>query len=114
MTSASALVDDQPRAPHALAGAVAGVLAAAVAVGAAQLAAGLTVPQASPVVAVGQAAIDLTPAPVKNFAISAFGTADKTVLLGGILVVLALYAALLGILAGRRLALDMREVGVFI
>ena len=113
MTSASAHADDQPRAPHALAGAVAGVLAAAVAIGAAQLAAGLTVPQGSPVVAVGQAAIDLTPPPVKDFAISAFGTADKTVLLGGILVVLALYAALVGILAVRRLAIGMWGLALF-
>jgi len=113
MTSASALTDDQPRAPHALAGAVAGVLAGAVAVGAAQLAAGLTVPQSSPVLAVGQAAIDLTPAPVKDFAISSFGTADKTVLLGGILVVLALYAALIGILAVRRLAFGMWGLALF-
>ena len=113
MTSASAHADDQPRAPHALAGAVAGMLAAAVAIGAAQLAAGLTVPQGSPVVAVGQAAIDLTPPPVKDFAISAFGTADKTVLLGGILVVLALYAALVGILAVRRLAIGMWGLALF-
>jgi len=113
MTSASALADDQPRAPHALAGAVAGVLAAAVAIGAAQLAAGFTVPQASPVVAVGQAAIDLTPPPVKDFAISAFGSGDKTVLLGGILVVLALYAAVVGILAVRRLAIGMWGLALF-
>ena len=113
MTSASALADDQPRAPHAFAGAVAGMLAAAVAIGVGQLAAGLTVPQASPVVAVGQAAIDLTPAPVKDFAISSFGTADKTVLLGGILVVLALYAALIGILAVRRLAFGMWGLALF-
>src|SRR6266702_1696239 len=102
MTSASAVAQDKPRAPHALAGAVVGVLAAAVAIGAAQLAAGLTVPQGSPVLAVGQAAIDLTPPPVKDFAISAFGAHDKTVLLGGILVVLALYAAVVGMLAVRR------------
>src|SRR6266550_5808444 len=113
MTSASALASGQPRAPHALAGAVVGVLAAAVAIGAAQLAAGLTVPQGSPVLAVGQAAIDLTPPPVKDFAISAFGTADKTVLLGGILVVLALYAAVVGIVAVRRLALGMWGLGLF-
>ena len=112
MTSASAL-DDQPQAPRALAGAVAGVLAAAVAVGAAQLAAGLTAPQGSPVIAVGQAAIDLTPPPVKDFAISAFGTDDKTVLLGGILVVLALYAAAVGMLAARRLAFGMWGLALF-
>src|SRR5436309_2118928 len=113
MRPASAPVGDQPRAPRVLPGAVAGVLAAAVAIGTAQLVAGLTAPASSPVLAVGQAAIDLTPEPVKNFAISAFGTADKTVLLGGILVVLALYAALVGILAVRRLAFGMWGLGLF-
>src|SRR6516164_5906892 len=113
MTTASARTDDQPRAPRALAGAVAGILAAAVAIGAAQLAAGLTVPQGSPVLAVGQAAIDLTPPPVKDFAISVFGTNDKTVLLGGILVVLALYAAVVGMLAVRRLAFGMWGLALF-
>ena len=112
MTSPPAL-DDQPRAPSAFAGAVAGVLAAAVAIGAAQLAAGLTVPQGSPVIAVGQAAIDLTPPPVKNFAIATFGSNDKTVLLGGILVVLALYAAVIGMLAVRRLAYGMWGLALF-
>ena len=92
---------------------MAGVLAAAVAIGAAQLAAGLTVPQSSPVLAVGQAAIDLTPPPVKDFAISAFGAHDKTVLLGGILVVLALYAAVVGMLAVRRLAFGMWGLALF-
>ena len=111
MTSAS--LADQPRASHRLAGAIAGVLAGAVAIGAAQLAAGLTVPQSSPVLAVGQAAIDLTPPPVKDFAISEFGAHDKTVLLGGILVVLALYAALVGMLAVRRLAFGMGGLALF-
>ena len=112
MTSAS-LADDKPPAPHALAGAVAGVLAGAVAIGAAQLTAGLNVPQSSPVLAVGQASIDLTPLPVKNFAISAFGTHDKTVLLGGILVVLALYAAVVGMLAVRRLTFGLWGLALF-
>jgi DMSO/TMAO reductase YedYZ molybdopterin-dependent catalytic subunit len=89
------------------------MLAAAVAIGAAQFVAGLTAPASSPVLAVGQAAIDLTPQAVKDFAISAFGTADKTVLLGGILVVLALYAAAVGILAVRRLAFGMWGLGLF-
>src|SRR5947208_6592395 len=113
MRPASAPAGDQPRAPHALPGAVAGMLAAAVAIGAAQFVAGLTAPASSPVLAVGQAAIDLTPQPVKDFAISVFGTADKTVLLGGILVVLALYAAVVGILAVRRLAFGMWGLGLF-
>jgi len=92
---------------------MAGVLAGAVAIGAAQLAAGLTVPQSSPVLAVGQAAIDLTPPPVKDFAISAFGANDKTVLLGGILVILAVYAAVVGMLAVRRLTFGMWGLALF-
>src|SRR5689334_1035911 len=113
MTSAPAPDGGHSRAPHPLAGAVAGVLAAAVAIGAAQLAAGLTSPQGSPVLAVGQSAIDLTPAPVKNFAISTFGSHDKAVLLGGIVVLLALYAALVGMLAVRQLALGLWGLGLF-
>src|SRR5579859_5214205 len=99
--------------PSAVAGAVAGVLTAAVAMGVGQLVAGLTVAQASPVLAVGQAAIDLTPLPIKDFAISTFGTNDKTALVVGILVVLAGFAAVIGILALRRIALGLAGLGVF-
>ena len=112
MTAPSGIADDQPRHTRAL-GAVAGVLAAAVAIGAAQFASGLGVPQSSPVFAVGQAAIDLAPPQVKEFAISAFGADDKTVLLGGILVVVALYAAVVGMLAVRRLAFGMCGLAIF-
>jgi len=94
-------------------GALTGLLSAAVAMGVAQLAAGLTVPASSPVIAVGQAAIDLTPLPVKNFAISTFGANDKNVLLGGILVVLAGFAAAIGVLATRRLSYGLAGLGVF-
>jgi DMSO/TMAO reductase YedYZ molybdopterin-dependent catalytic subunit len=104
---------DRPPNRSAIAGAVAGVLSAAVAMGIAQLAAGLTVPQSSPVLAVGQAAIDLTPQPVKDFAISTFGTNDKTALVAGILVILAAFAAAIGILAMRRLALGLAGLAVF-
>ena len=69
-----------------------------------QLVAGITGPQGSPVAAVGSAAIDNTPPPVKNFAISAFGSNDKLVLVIGILVVLAVFAAAIGVAAIRRLA----------
>jgi DMSO/TMAO reductase YedYZ molybdopterin-dependent catalytic subunit len=85
-------------------GAIAGVLTAAVALGVGQLVSGLTVRQGSPAVVVGQAAIDLAPPPVKNFAISVFGANDKTALLIGILVVLAIVAAVIGVAAMRRLA----------
>ncbi len=103
----------QPAHPSALAGAAAGVLTAAVAMGVGQLAAGLTVAQSSPVLAVGQAAIDLTPLPVKDFAISTFGVDDKNALLVGILVILAAFAAVIGILAVRRLALGLLGLAVF-
>src|SRR6204780_4987604 len=113
MTAPSESPGDQPRRPRARIGAVVGVLAAAVAIGASQFAAGLGVPQSSPVIAVGQAAIDLTPPPVKDFAISEFGANDKTVLLSGILVVIALYAAVVGMLAVRRLAFGMLGLPIF-
>ncbi len=95
------------------AGAAAGLLTAAAAMGVAQVVAGVTVPASSPVLAVGQAAIDLTPQPVKDFAISTFGADDKTVLLGGILVVLALFAAAIGVAAVRRLSWGLCGLGVF-
>ncbi len=113
MTQPPAPAAGPPPHPSALAGAAAGVLTAAVAMGVGQLAAGLTVAQSSPVLAVGQAAIDLTPLPVKDFAISTFGANDKTALLVGILVILAAFAAVIGILAVRRLALGMSGLAVF-
>jgi DMSO/TMAO reductase YedYZ molybdopterin-dependent catalytic subunit len=89
------------------------VLAAAVAMGVGQLLAGLTIPAASPVVSVGQAAIDLTPQPVKNWAISSFGADDKNVLLTGVVVVVFLYAIVVGIVAMRRLSLGFAGLAVF-
>lgn len=81
--------------------------------GVAQLVAGITGPQGSPVVAVGGAAIDHTPPPVKNFAISAFGSNDKTALVAGILVVLAVFAALIGVAAVRRIGYGLAGLAVF-
>jgi uncharacterized surface protein with fasciclin (FAS1) repeats len=65
------------------------------------------------VIAVGGAAIDLTPIPVKNFAIVHFGSHDKTVLLTGIYVVLALFAMVTGILARRRIGYGLAGLGLF-
>jgi DMSO/TMAO reductase YedYZ molybdopterin-dependent catalytic subunit len=78
-----------------------------------QLFAGFTVPAASPVVAVGGAAVDRTPLAVKDWATSTFGTSDKTVLLAGVLVVVFLYSILVGVLAMRRLALGFLGLAVF-
>ena len=95
-------------------GAAAGVLAGGLALGIAQLVAGLISSGSSPVVAVGQLSIDFTPPAVKNFAISAFGSHDKVVLVGGILVILAVFAAGIGVLAVRRLSYGMAGLGLFI
>ncbi len=94
-------------------GVATGLITAAVAMGVAQLVAGVTGPQGSPVVAVGGAAIDATPPPVKNFAISAFGANDKTVLVIGILVLLAVFAAGIGVAAVRRLSYGLAGLAVF-
>ena len=94
-------------------GMLAGLLAAAVAVGVGQLLAGIVAPDGSPVVAVGEASIDHTPPAVKNFAISAFGSNDKVVLVAGILAVLAIFAAVVGALAARRLWYGMAGLAVF-
>jgi DMSO/TMAO reductase YedYZ molybdopterin-dependent catalytic subunit len=94
-------------------GAIAGLLAAATALGVGQFVAGLTGANGSPVVAVGQLEIDFTPSWLKNFAISDFGSNDKTVLVGGILVLLALLAAVIGEAATRRLWYGMAGLAVF-
>ncbi|MFF3415829.1 molybdopterin-dependent oxidoreductase [Streptomyces sp. NPDC002698] len=82
-------------------GALSGALAAFAALAVAELVAAAVRPQSSPVVAVGGASIDATPAPVKDWAIRHFGTNDKLVLELGILVVLAVAAPALGVLAVR-------------
>jgi DMSO/TMAO reductase YedYZ molybdopterin-dependent catalytic subunit len=92
---------------------IAGLLAAFLAVGVGQLFAGIVAPDGSPVVAVGEASIDHTPPAVKNFAISSFGSNDKAVLVAGILAVLAIFAAIVGTLAVRRLWYGMAGLACF-
>jgi DMSO/TMAO reductase YedYZ molybdopterin-dependent catalytic subunit len=92
---------------------IAGLLTAAVAVGVGQLAAAIIRPQGSPVAAVGSLAIDFTPPQVKDFAITAFGTHDKLVLVSGILVLLACFAAWLGTRAVRRFSSGVAGIALF-
>ncbi|MFD9699338.1 molybdopterin-dependent oxidoreductase [Lentzea sp. NPDC059081] len=66
-----------------------GLLALLAALAAGHLVAALVDPQASPYLAVGNAAIDLTPSWLKDFAVNTFGTADKLALLTGMAIVLA-------------------------
>ncbi|KOG55548.1 molybdopterin-binding oxidoreductase, partial [Streptomyces virginiae] len=82
-------------------GAVSGLLAGYTALAVAELVASLVRPQAGPVTVVGGAAIDRTPAAVKDFAIRTFGENDKVVLQLGILAVLGLLGVILGIVSLR-------------
>ncbi|MEU3283100.1 sulfite oxidase [Streptomyces antibioticus] len=91
----------RPGWPRLALGALSGVLAGFTALAVAELVAAAVRPQSSPVIAVGGASIDATPAAVKDWAIRHFGTDDKLVLQLGIVVVLAVLALVLGALAVR-------------
>jgi len=92
--------------------ALGGVLAAALALGVADAVAGVLAPAASPVSAVGQAFIDLTPGWLKDTAIAAFGTRDKLALLSGMALAITVLAAVAGLLAARRPAAGAALVGL--
>ncbi len=98
---------DRPSAPVASLrwwqGALAGLVAAGAALGVAQLVSGLLRGTTSPVVSVGEWVIDHVPVAVKEFAIRQFGTNDKPMLILGTVVVLGIFAVVIGILAVRRL-----------
>ncbi|MEU0536739.1 molybdopterin-dependent oxidoreductase [Amycolatopsis tolypomycina] len=78
-----------------------GVLALAAALAAGHLVAGFVGVNASPYLAVGNGAIDLTPVWLKDFAVRTFGTYDKLVLLSGMAVVMVAVAAVAGLLSRR-------------
>ena len=94
-------------------GALAGLVAAAVALGVGEFVAGLVRPAASPVVAVGNAAITLVPEPLKEFAIRTFGARDKLALIVGVLAVVALYAVAVGLVALRHRRAGALGVALF-
>src|SRR5258707_92792 len=93
--------------------AVCGLLAAAVALGIAQLLAGIAAPNASPADAVGSVVINHTPLSVKVWATSTLGTSDKTALLVGVFAVVFVYAMVVGVLAARRLAHGFAALALF-
>ncbi|MEV0809951.1 molybdopterin-dependent oxidoreductase [Micromonospora sp. NPDC050200] len=98
--------------PRGLA-ALAGITAAAVAIGAAEPVAVLTGPRSAPLIAVGGLVVDVVPEPFKQFAITLFGTYDKIALLVGTALLLAAFAALLGLLAVRRLWVGLAGIAAF-
>ena len=85
-------------APAALAGAV----AAGVALGVSELVTGIAGEGPSLVSAIGTEFIDRFAGSLKDLAVSLFGTNDKTALVVGIVIVSILLGALLGIVAARR------------
>ncbi|GAA2729308.1 molybdopterin-dependent oxidoreductase [Cellulomonas aerilata] len=81
--------------------ALAGVLAAGVTLGVSSLAAAVVQPASAPLVAVGDAFIDVTPGWLKDAAIAVFDVHDKTALVVGMVLVLTVLAAGAGVIALR-------------
>jgi DMSO/TMAO reductase YedYZ molybdopterin-dependent catalytic subunit len=90
-----------------------GVLALLAALAAGHLVAGFISINASPYLAVGNGAIDLTPVRLKDFAVRTFGTYDKVVLLGGMAAVMVVVSALAGVVSARSRWPGVAIVGLF-
>ena len=84
---------DSPKPISAPARMGAGLAAAATSLGVTQLAAAVVGPASDARNAVGTAVVNLTPGPVKEWAIQTFGTSDKTFLTINVLVVICALAA---------------------
>lgn len=91
------MTTSQPTIPARMA---AGVAAAAVALGATQLLSAFLSPASDARTAVGTAVVNLTPGPVKEWAIQTFGTADKTFL--AVMVILGIGAIVAVAAIGER------------
>jgi len=87
---------------HLLAGGLAGLLAGGAGVAAAEAATALLTGVSSPLLSVANRAVDAAPRPVKEWAIETFGTADKPVLIGGVIGTITLLAVLIGAFGTRR------------
>ena len=85
-----------------VAGCAAGLLAGLAAVAASEAVAALVDGVTSPLLAVGNRAVDATPRPLKELAIERFGEHDKPVLIGGVVVTVAVLALLIGVVGVRR------------
>jgi len=101
------------RKPARWFGALAGVAAAGVAIGLAELIAAFSGPQSAPVIAVGDVVVDAVPLPVKEFATSTFGTHDKTALITGTFILLGIIAAVIGAWAVHDIRIGYAGIGLF-
>ena len=79
-----------------MAGGLAGLLAGAAGLAVAEAVSALLEGTTSPLLAVANRAVDSAPRPVKEWAIETFGSADKPVLIGGVVVTVAALAFLAG------------------
>ncbi len=93
-----------PTPPSRPLAALGGITAAGFGLGTAEIVAGLSARLRSPILDVGNKAVDLVPVFMKNLAIEWFGTNDKIALLVGIGAVLAIYAAGIGVIVFRHSA----------
>ncbi len=93
-------IDDRPE--RRLAGAASGLLAGAAGVASAEAVTALLDGVTSPLFAVANRAVDATPRPVKEWAIETFGSADKAVLIGGVIATVALLAVAAGVVGVGR------------
>jgi DMSO/TMAO reductase YedYZ molybdopterin-dependent catalytic subunit len=84
------------------AGAAIGLLTASTGLAVGQLVGVFVAGQSAPVIAVGQAVVVLSPEWIKSFAIRTFGANDKIVLVTGVVFLLAVLAAWIGVLSTRR------------
>lgn len=97
---------------------LAGLASVSAGFGAAEIAAALLAPAASPLLVVGAFVIDLSPGWLKETVIGLFGTADKLVLLIALGLLVAVLAAVAGVLEqwkppwGRLLILIVGSVGI--
>lgn len=94
---------------HAL---LAGVAAAAAAIGFGELIGGIVPGGSSLVLSVGSRVIDAAPPFVKDFAVSTLGTADKPALIIGVIVFTLAFGALFGALFARRRWLGIGGFGL--
>ncbi len=85
-----------------LLGGLAGLLSGIAAVAASEAVAVLVDGVTSPLLSVGNRAVDWAPRPVKEWAIETFGTADKPVLIGGVIGTVALLAVVIGAVGAFR------------
>lgn len=101
------------RRGRAIAPALTGIIAAGALFAVAELLSAFFGTVSSPLTSMGSTFIDFTPSWMKNFAISTFGTNDKTVLLLSMAIATVILAAIAGLAAARKLIVGASMVVVF-